>query len=61
MKMIFSINKTNPPKQQNKNYNIKPQIINNTEPIVPESFKFFKKTAMFKQILLPYNCGSCGK
>ena len=57
MKMIFSINKTNPPKKQNK---IKPQVIDN-ESIVPESFKFFKKTAMFKQILLPYNCGNCDK
>jgi hypothetical protein len=60
MRMIFSINKTNPPKKQNKNNNIKPQVID-SEPIVPESFNFFKKTAMFKQILLPYNCGSCGK
>jgi hypothetical protein len=59
MKMIFSINKQNI-NIEKKQIKIKPQIVNN-ESIVPESFKFFKKTAMFKQILLPYNCGSCGK
>ena len=60
MKMIFSINKRKTTKNQNNN-KIKPQIIDNTEPIVSESFNFFQKTAMFKQILLPYNCGACGK
>ena len=60
MKMIFSINKSNPPSTKKQNI-MKPQIIDITEPIIPESFKFFKKTPMFKQILLPYNCGNCGK
>jgi hypothetical protein len=60
MKMIFSINKQKPPKSQKNQNIIKPQIVDN-ETIVPESFKFFKKTAMFKQILLPYNCGNCYK
>lgn len=60
MKMVFSINKTKPPKSQNINQiRVNPQIINNTE--TPESFNFFQKTAMFKQILLPHNCGACGK
>ena len=59
--MIFSINKPKTPKSQKINQTrVKPQIVNN-ESIVPESFKFFKKTAMFKQILLPYNCGNCDK
>ena len=59
MKMIFSINKpnTNLPKKKNI---IKPQITEK-EKIVPESFNFFQKTPMFQQILLPYNCGNCGK
>jgi len=61
MKMIFSINKTiSPQKSQKKNNIIKSQI-NDVEPIIPQSFNFFNKTAMFKQILLPYNCGNCGK
>lgn len=58
MKMIFSINKPKPPKSQK--INIKPQVIN-TESTVSESFNFFQKTSMFKQILLPYKCGACGK
>jgi hypothetical protein len=59
MKMIFSINKpnTNLPK---KKYIIKPEITEK-EKIVPKSFNFFQKTPMFQQILLPYNCGNCGK
>jgi hypothetical protein len=59
MKMIFSINKpnTNLPKKQNI---IKPQITEKKKS-VPESFNFFQKTPMFQQILLPYNCGNCGK
>lgn len=61
MKMIFSINKRKTTKNQNNNNKIKPQIIDNKEPTVSESFNFFQKTAMFKQILLPYNCGACGK
>jgi len=61
MKMIFSINKQKPPKSQKSQNIIKPQIIDNIEPSIPESFNFFQKTAMFKQILLPYNCGACGK
>jgi hypothetical protein len=61
MKMIFSINKEKPPKSQKIQNNVKPQIIDNIEPSIPESFNFFQKTAMFKQILLPYNCGACGK
>jgi hypothetical protein len=61
MKMIFSINKQKPPKSQKNQNIIKPQIIDNIEPSIPESFNFFQKTAMFKQILLPYNCGACGK
>jgi len=63
MKMIFSINKPNiflPKKENIKQNKIKPQKINN-EPVIPESFNFFKKTPMFQQILIPYNCGSCGK
>jgi len=60
MKMLFSINKSKPTKIQNKN-NINPQVINNTESTVSESFNFFQKTAMFKQILLPQKCGACGK
>ena len=60
MKMVFSINKSNPtpPKKQ---IIVKPQNIDNIQPIVPKSFNFFNKTPMFQQILLPYNCGSCGK
>jgi hypothetical protein len=62
MKMIFSINKPKTPKSQKiKQTRVKPQIINNTEPSIPESFNFFQKTAMFKQILLPNKCGACGK
>jgi hypothetical protein len=61
MKMIFSINKQKPPKSQKIQNIIKPQIFNNIEPSIPESFNFFQKTAMFKQILLPHNCGACGK
>jgi len=61
MKMLFSINKSKPTKIQNKNNNINPQVINNTESTVSESFNFFQKTAMFKQILLPQKCGACGK
>ena len=61
MKIIFSINKQKPPKSQKNQKIIKPQIIDNIEPSIPESFNFFQKTAMFKQILLPYNCGACGK
>jgi hypothetical protein len=59
MKMIFSINKpnTNLPKKQNM---IKP-LITEKESVVPESFNFFQKIPMFQQILLPYNCGNCGK
>lgn len=60
MKMIFSINESKPiqPKKQIK---INPETLDNKEPALPESFNFFQKTAMFKQILLPYNCGACGK
>ena len=61
MKMIFSINKPKTPKSQKIQNIIKPQIVNNIEPSIPESFNFFQKTAMFKQILLPHNCGACGK
>lgn len=61
MKMIFSINKQKPPKIQKNQNIIKPQIIDNIEPSIPESFNFFQKTAMFKQILLPNNCRACGK
>jgi hypothetical protein len=61
MKMIFSINKPKPPKSQNNNNYIKPQIIDNIEPTIPESINFFQKTAMFEQILLPNKCGACGK
>jgi len=62
MKMIFSINKPKTPKSQKiKQTRVKPQIIDNIEPSIPESFNFFQKTAMFKQILLPHNCGACGK
>ena len=58
MKMLFSINKPKATRIQNK---VKPQIINYTESTVSESFNFFQKTPMFKQILLPQNCGACGK
>jgi hypothetical protein len=62
MKMIFSINKRKTTKNQNNNQNkVKPQKIDNKEPTVSESFNFFQKTPMFKQILLPYKCGACGK
>jgi len=61
MKMIFSINKEKPPKSQKIQNNVKPQIIDNIEPSIPESFNFFQKTAMFKEILLPHKCGACGK
>jgi hypothetical protein len=62
MKMIFSINNPKPLKSENNNQNrVKSQIIDNIEPNIPESFNFFHKTAMFKQILLPHNCGTCGK
>ena len=58
MKMLFSINKPKPPKSQK--IIIKPQI-GNPDPALSESFNFFQKTSMFKQILLPYKCGTCGK
>jgi hypothetical protein len=59
MKIVFSVNKSNTilPKKQNI---IKPQITEK-EPVVSQSFNFFQKTPMFQQILLPYNCGNCGK
>jgi hypothetical protein len=59
MKILFSVNKPNTilPKKQNI---VKP-LITEKEPGVPQSFNFFQKTPMFQQILLPYNCGNCGK
>jgi len=59
MKIVFSVNKPNTiiPKKRNI---IKPQIIEK-EQVTPQSFNFFQKTPMFQQILLPYNCGNCGK